>query len=77
MAGLRTSDMRKNPYINWERGNKGLDSKDFPLGLVLAPVEVNDNGTIYKCEFYGGLVGVSMADDFTVRAESGFAMQVL
>lgn len=77
VAGLQANNMRRNPFVDWRAGNKGLDSKDFPFGLVMAPVTVDMDGTIHKCEFYGGLVGVSMAEDFTVRAESGFAMQLI
>jgi len=73
--------MRQNPFVDWQKDHgsryPGLDSEDFPLGLVSAPVRVDDHGKLYDCEFYGGLVGVSMADDFTVRPESGYAFQLL
>lgn len=78
IAGQRTKDMRRNPCIDWgAKGNRGVDGDDFPFGLVSAPVEVDDNGTQRKCEFYGGLVGVSMTNDFVVRPESGYAIQLL
>lgn len=76
-----TSPMVRNRFVDWQadhgKGSPGLDSEDFPLGLVSAPVLVIDHGKPYNCEFYGGLVGVSMQDDFTVRPESGFAMRLL
>lgn len=71
-------------YGSWDNkpeGHKGykegVHPDDFPFGLISAPVLVDDHGTPYNCEFYGGLVGVSMANDFTVKPESGYAMQFL
>lgn len=69
--------MRRNPYLDWQKdwGHDGLDTDDFPFGMVSAPVLVVDHGQEFDCRFYGGLVGVSMADhDLTVRAESGIAI---
>jgi hypothetical protein len=87
VAGDRSvpkGQMRRNPFVDWQAEHldrygkpAGLDSEDFPIGLVTAPVLVNDHGVPYDVEFHGGLVGVSMQEDFTVRPESGFAMQLL
>ena len=68
--------MRRNSYVDWEgTKGKGVDKADFPFGMAYAPVEINDNGYKYKSKFYGGLVGVSMAEDFTVQPVSGIAIQ--
>lgn len=68
--------LRRNPYIQWEhtQGEEGLDPNDFLPGLVHAPVKIDDNGVEYDCRFYGGLVGVSLGPDMTVRPESGLAI---
>jgi len=80
VAGTK-GKMRQNPYVDWQKDHggryPGLDSDDFPLGIVKAPVEINDNGHVVRAEFVGGLVGVSMADDFTVKPVSGIALQEL
>jgi Domain of unknown function (DUF4419) len=71
--------MIQNPYVNWEDKSLGggLDTDDFPFGLVKAPVKIDDHGKEYEAEFYGGLVGVSLAEDFTVKPESGISIQFL
>lgn len=75
IAGKNDGKMQRNPNI---RGAAGTDEEDFPLGLVSAPVEIDDNGELRNAEFYGGLVGVSMSEDLlVVRPESGYAMQLL
>lgn len=72
------SGMRINPSMNWEsESNNGIDSDDYPVGLVSAPVEIDDNGIQHRAEFYGGLVGVSMGDNFVVKPESGIAIQLV
>jgi len=77
-AGTKKDQMAQNPFVNWEADhgdrNPGLDHQDFPFGMVIAPVEVNDHGTKYNCNFYGGLVGVAKAEDHTVKAVSGLAI---
>lgn len=69
----------RNPYVNWKNNERGagLDTDDFPFGMARVPVLVDDHGRELRCEFYGGLVGVSMDEDFTVRAVSGIAIQHL
>jgi len=76
IAGKKPNEMRRNSYVDWEgTKGKGVDKADFPFGMAYAPVEINDNGYKYKSKFYGGLVGVSMAEDFTVQPVSGIAIQ--
>ncbi len=80
IAGKDPKQLRRNEFVDWQkdRGNyAGVDPDDFPFGMSYAPVELDDNGIVYDCKFYGGLVGVSMAEDFTVKAESGIAIQNL
>lgn len=79
VAGERKGTMRRNPFVSWEgNSTRGLEPDDFPFGLSAAPVTVNDHGTEYKCEFYGGLVGVAMsAADYQVRPTSGYSIQLL
>jgi hypothetical protein len=71
--------MMANKFVDWQKDHggryPGLDPDDFPLGLISTPVKVDDHGQPHVCEFYGGLVGVSMAEDFAVQPQSGFAMQ--
>jgi len=76
IAGKKQGQMSRNHCMQWE-SSEGIDDDDFPSGLVCAPVQVIDHGTPYDCKFYGGLVGVSMQEDFTVKAESGIAIQLL
>jgi len=70
--------MQQNPFVDWQadhgKHSPGLDHEDFPFGMVMAPVLLDDHGTQYNCNFYGGLVGVSMGEDFTVMAQSGLAI---
>lgn len=81
LAGSSPNQMVQNKFVDWEAnhgsGYPGVDSKDFPFGMVSAPVEINDHGDIHNCKFYGGLVGVSMAEDYSVKAESGISIQLL
>jgi hypothetical protein len=79
VAGKGPDQMKENLFVEWESNDKqnGLDTDDFPFGLVKAPVELVDHGEPHPFEFYGGLVGVSMTEDFTVRPESGIAIQQL
>ena len=81
VAGDKPNAMQRNQFVDWQKNHggryPGVDADDFPLGLVSVPVLVDDNGAPYNCEFYGGLVGVSLAQDFTVRPESGYAVQLL
>jgi hypothetical protein len=75
--GAAGGKMQRNPCVAWETsdGKRGLNPEDFPLGLAKAPVTVVQGDIETPCAFYGGLVGVSMAEDFTVRAESGYAIR--
>jgi hypothetical protein len=57
--------------------DEGVNPDDFPFGLVKVPVQINDNGVEKMCEFYGGLVGVSMGEDFTVQPVSGYAVRLV
>jgi hypothetical protein len=77
VAGKREGEMVRNPYVDWQKdhGGRGLDTDDYPFGMISVPVLVDDHGQEFNCKFYGGLVGVSMsAEDFTVRPESGIAI---
>lgn len=70
--------MLQNSCVEWENDKlSGVDTDDFPFGLVCAPVEIDDHGTKHQSKFYGGLVGVSMTEDFVVKPESGIAIQLL
>jgi len=75
----KSSNLIKNKFVNWQANNDkdGVNPDDFQFGMSYAPVTVIDHGVKYDCKFYGGLVGVSLADDFTVKAESGIAIQNL
>jgi hypothetical protein len=67
----------RNPLVNWQdhdfsfRGT-GIEPRLLPSSLVHAPVRWKYYGTKYFMRFYGGLVGVSMAEDATVRPEAGW-----
>ena len=76
IAGSSEGAMKRNPCVAWE-GSSGNDEDDFPSGLVSAPVLLDDHGTEYNFKFYGGLVGVSMDEDMSVQAKSGWAIQNL
>lgn len=80
VAGRR-SGMQRNPYVAWDNAKayEGLDPADFPLGLSAVPVKVDDHGTEYECEFYGGLVGVQMSQgpEYAVTPVSGLSVQLL
>ncbi|KAF5632741.1 hypothetical protein F52700_6278 [Fusarium sp. NRRL 52700] len=45
----RTLDGLMYPYVN---------TKDIPCGYVTVPVEVDDNGTLYKCKMIAGSLGM-------------------
>jgi hypothetical protein len=76
IAGTEEGNMKKNPYVDWQNASgEGADSKDFPSGLSLAPVTLNDREKKYQLEVYGGLVGVAMNEDFSVTPVSGFTIQ--
>lgn len=81
IAGKKSGEMARNPFVDWQADHgghyPGVDVDDFPFGLVEVPLKVVDHGTPHDCLLYGGLVGVSMADDFTVQPESGYAVQFL
>lgn len=78
IAGKNKEQMLRNKYVDWqdERGS-GVETDDFPYGLVSAPVELDDHGIVYDFEFYGGLVGVAYDEEYTVEAVSGWAIQNL
>lgn len=78
LAGSKPGQMVRNPHIAWEANQKrGADPDDFPLGLIQAPVSINDNGAQHQAVFYGGLTGVSMAEDMSTKPESGLAVQLI
>jgi Domain of unknown function (DUF4419) len=80
IAGGRQGTMQRNPHVAWESvtGEEGIDPDDFPFGLSAVPVKIDDHGTEYDCEFYGGLVGVQMsATDYEVKPVSGISIQLL
>ena len=78
IAGIGTESMQPNVCVEWENEkHQGVDDDDFPFGLVNAPVVLNDHGVEHDCKFYGGLVGVSITEDFVVKPESGIAIQQL
>ena len=65
--------MSRNGYIDWQNAPQGgNDEGVFPSGLVSAPVVIDSHGTEYNTKFYGGLVGVTLAESKTVQAESGW-----
>jgi len=75
IAGERA--MRRNVCVDWQ-GGMGIDQDDFPSGLVMAPVLIDDHGVIkYNTQFYGGLMGVSLGADQSVQAVSGWFVQNL
>jgi len=76
IAGKSEGTMSRNPCMEWHKSS-GNDEADFPSGLVSAPVLLDDHGTEYNFKFYGGLVGVSMSEDKSVQAKSGWAIQNL
>lgn len=81
LAGRSPGEMKRNKFVDWQAnhgsGYPGVDSDDFPFGMVSAPVKIDDHGTLYDCKFYGGLVGVSLGEDYTVKAESGISIHNL
>jgi hypothetical protein len=52
----------------------GPNPSDFPAGLTGVDVKWNDLGNMRDMEFHGGLIGISQAEDMTVRAECGWAV---
>jgi len=75
------------PYVQGEqalvqnptllKGGGATDPLDFPTMLVTAPVEVvNDSMGVTQCQYHGGLVGVSRAEDYTVQPVSGYAFSI-
>lgn len=80
IAGKAKGTMQRNPFVAWDQKQKreGTDPDDFPFGLSAVPVKIDDHGTEYDCEFYGGLVGVSMQrTDYEVKPVSGISIQLL
>lgn len=69
--------VERNRYLDWTKNDeRGLEWTNFPSSIVAAPVKIEDNGAEYECEFYGGLVGISMGDDFSVKPESGYVIKL-
>lgn len=82
VAGSVRGTMQRNPFVAWDTFkdayHEGTDPDDFPFGLSAVPVQVNDHGTEYDCEFYGGLVGVEMnRPERQVKPVSGYSIQLL
>lgn len=65
----------KNEYLGKKSpGMGGLTSSRFDRGLAAVDVEWEDNGTLRDIKFHGGFVGVSEAEDHTVRPECGWGI---
>jgi hypothetical protein len=70
--------MAINPNVVWKNAVEGTDDGDFPSTIMTAPVKfIDQNFRSFDFEFYGGLVGVQMADDFSVQPVSAFCIQKL
>lgn len=69
--------LKRNAFLDWEKGGDdrwaGNEVDDFPISLVEAPVELDDNGTKYNMMYYGGLVGCTYDPvESRVRPTSGW-----
>lgn len=68
------------PYLNRKRKNNSIDGKfgyradEYPIGLSSVPFEWEYFSTVYNMNFVGGVIGVSQAEDLTLRPEIGWAV---
>ena len=70
--------MLVNRSLNWQDpSTPGTEDNEYPSGIIAAPVEVIDFVGSHRCEFNGGLVGVTLSDDLMVEAKSGWAIHHL
>ena len=53
----------------------GPNPDDFPVGLSSVPFEWEYYDQVFKMRFVGGIIGVSQADDLTLRPEAGWAIK--